>query len=63
MESGELESLEEEERQLSHAQEIREELSSAASALEDDEHGALPALYHALRSTSASSSWSYWNCR
>jgi len=50
VESGELESLEEEERQLSHAQEIREELSSAASALEDDEHGALPALYHALRS-------------
>ena len=29
---------------------VREELSSAASALEDDEHGALPALYHALRS-------------
>ena len=50
VESGELESLEEEERQLSHAQEIREELSSAASALEDDEHGALPALFHALRS-------------
>lgn len=49
VESGELEALEEEERQLSHAQEIRDELSGAASALEDDDRGALPALFHALR--------------
>ena len=49
VESGELEALEEEERQLSHAQEIRDELSGAASALEDDDRGALTALFHALR--------------
>ena len=53
LEEGELEELAEEERQLSHAQEIRDELQQATSALSEDEHGAIPAVTYALRSVEA----------
>lgn len=53
LEEGELEELTEEERQLSHAQEIRDELQQATSALSEDEHGAIPAVTYALRSVEA----------
>ena len=53
LEEGELEELAEEERQLAHAQEIREELQQATSALSDDERGAIPAVTYALRSVEA----------
>lgn len=50
LEEGELESLREEELQLSHAQEIQEELSGALQSIEDDDRGVLPGLVYALRS-------------
>nr|WP_315122919.1 DNA repair protein RecN [uncultured Porphyromonas sp.] len=53
LEEGELEELTEEERQLSHAQEIRDELQQATSALSEEEHGAIPAVTYALRSVEA----------
>ena len=53
LEEGELEELTEEERQLSHAQEIRDELQQATSALSEDDHGAIPAVTYALRSVEA----------
>ena len=53
LKEGELEELAEKERQLAHAQEIREELQQATSALSDNERGAIPAVTYALRSVEA----------
>ena len=50
IEAEELEGLEEEEKQLAHAQEIQSVLQQAVSALEDDESGAIQALAYALKS-------------
>ena len=50
IEADELEGLEEEEKQLAHAQEIQSMLQQAVSALEDDESGAIQALAYALKS-------------
>ena len=50
IEAEELEGLEEEEKQLAHAQEIQSMLQQAVSALEDDESGAIQALAYALKS-------------
>ena len=49
LEEGELQELVDEERQLAHAQEIKEALQRATSALSDEEQGALPALTFALK--------------
>lgn len=56
---GELDSLEEEERQLSHALDIKNGLGKSFAALDDDERGALQALASALEALGGISR--YWS--
>ena len=49
LEEGELEELVDEEKQLAHAQEIKEALQRATSALSDEDQGVLSALTFALK--------------
>ncbi len=59
LKSGELERLEEEEQQLSHALDIKSGLIKAFASLDDDERGALRAISSAL--DSLGSIRKYWN--
>lgn len=59
LKSGELEKLEEEEQQLSHALDIKSGLIKAFASLDDDERGALRAISSAL--DSLGSIRKYWN--
>ncbi len=53
LEDGELAELEEEEKVLAHAQDIKEGLSSACQILEDDEQGTMQTLNQAIKELSS----------